>query len=174
MRKVMDMNQASECIDSRQHTGQPWNDMHPEALESMSSLRGDERGMGSMLSKASMVFILTDENVAPFWLPEVAHWLHCDSAINIGNKGYVRDNLTALLSMLDRVLDDVGSRPDFTYTGEGRLLFIHRKALLSLYHGLSGKAFHLRQQYVRLKIETLYFAGDDRNDHSCRRFIIVI
>ena len=73
MRKVMDMNQASECIDSRQRTGQPWNDMHPEALESMSSLRGDERGMGSMLSKAYQVFILTDENVAPFWLPEVAH-----------------------------------------------------------------------------------------------------
>ena len=83
MRKVMDMNQASECIDSRQRTGQPWNDMHPEALESMSSLRGDERGMGSMLSEASQVFILTDENVAPFWLPEVAHWLHCDSAIDI-------------------------------------------------------------------------------------------
>ena len=83
MRKVMDMNQASECIDSRQRTGQPWNDMHPEALESMSSQRGDERGMGSMLSKASQVFILTDENVAPFWLPEVAHWLHCDSAIDI-------------------------------------------------------------------------------------------
>ena len=83
MRKVMDMNQALECIDSRQRTGQPWNDMHPEALESMSSLRGDERGMGSMLSKASQVFILTDENVAPFWLPEVAHWLHCDLAIDI-------------------------------------------------------------------------------------------
>ena len=83
MRKVMDMTQASECIDSRQRTGQPWNDMHPEALESMSSLRGDERGMGSMLSKASQVFILTDENVAPFWLPEVANWLHCDSAIDI-------------------------------------------------------------------------------------------
>ncbi len=77
------MNQASECIDSRQRTGQPWNDMHPEALESMSSLRRYERGMGSMLSKASQVFILTDENVAPFWLPEVAHWLHCDSAIDM-------------------------------------------------------------------------------------------
>ena len=35
------------------------------------------------VSKASMVFILTDENIAPFWLPEVAHWLHCDSAIEI-------------------------------------------------------------------------------------------
>ena len=32
---------------------------------------------------ASKVFILTDENVAPFWLPEVAYWLHCDPAIDI-------------------------------------------------------------------------------------------
>ncbi len=83
MRKVMDMPQASECIDSRQRTGQPWNDMHPEALESMSSLRGDERGKGSMLSKASQVFILTDENIAPFWLPEVEYWLGCENAIEI-------------------------------------------------------------------------------------------
>ena len=35
------------------------------------------------ISDASKVFILTDENVAPFWLPEVAHWLHCNSAIDI-------------------------------------------------------------------------------------------
>lgn len=35
------------------------------------------------ISDASKVFILTDENVAPFWLPEVAHWLHCDSAVDI-------------------------------------------------------------------------------------------
>ncbi len=37
----------------------------------------------NIISEASKVFILTDENVAPFWLPEVAHWLHCDSAIDI-------------------------------------------------------------------------------------------
>jgi 3-dehydroquinate synthase len=37
----------------------------------------------NIISKASKVFILTDENVAPFWLPEVAHWLHCDLAIDI-------------------------------------------------------------------------------------------
>jgi 3-dehydroquinate synthase len=36
-----------------------------------------------MLSETSQVFILTDENVAPLWLHEVAHWLHCDSAIEI-------------------------------------------------------------------------------------------
>ena len=35
------------------------------------------------IAEASMVFILTDDNVAPFWLPEVAHWLHCDSAVDI-------------------------------------------------------------------------------------------
>ena len=37
----------------------------------------------TIIADASQVFILTDENVAPFWLPEVAHWLHCDSAIDI-------------------------------------------------------------------------------------------
>ena len=37
----------------------------------------------NIIAEASKVFILTDENVAPFWLPEVAHWLHCDSAIDI-------------------------------------------------------------------------------------------
>lgn len=37
----------------------------------------------TILTNASQVFILTDENVAPFWLPEVPHWLHCESAIDI-------------------------------------------------------------------------------------------
>lgn len=77
------MAQASESIDSRQPTGQPWNDMLPEALESMSSPRGEVRGMGSILSKASQVFILTDENVAPFWLPETEYWLGCENAVEI-------------------------------------------------------------------------------------------
>ena len=36
-----------------------------------------------IFDNASKVFILTDENVAPFWLPEVAHWLHCESAVDI-------------------------------------------------------------------------------------------
>jgi 3-dehydroquinate synthase len=36
-----------------------------------------------MLSKASQVFILTDENIAPFWLPEVAYWLNCEKAVEI-------------------------------------------------------------------------------------------
>lgn len=34
-------------------------------------------------SEASKVFILTDENVAPFWLLEVVYWLHCDPAVDI-------------------------------------------------------------------------------------------
>ena len=37
----------------------------------------------TIITKASQVFILTDENVAPFWLLEAAHWLHCESAIDI-------------------------------------------------------------------------------------------
>ncbi len=36
-----------------------------------------------IITAASQIFILTDENVAPFWLPEVAHWLHCNSATDI-------------------------------------------------------------------------------------------
>ena len=35
------------------------------------------------IANASQIFILTDDNVSPFWLPEVAHWLHCDAAIDI-------------------------------------------------------------------------------------------
>jgi 3-dehydroquinate synthase len=35
------------------------------------------------ISEASQIFILTDKNVAPFWLPEVAHWLHCETATDI-------------------------------------------------------------------------------------------
>lgn len=37
----------------------------------------------TIITKASQVFILTDENVAPFWLPEVTYWLGCESAIDI-------------------------------------------------------------------------------------------
>lgn len=35
------------------------------------------------IAEASKIFILTDETVASFWLPEVVHWLHCDSATDI-------------------------------------------------------------------------------------------
>ena len=39
--------------------------------------------LSTIIAEASQVFILTDENVAPFWLPEVAHWLHCETATDI-------------------------------------------------------------------------------------------
>ena len=35
------------------------------------------------ITEASKVFILTDENVAPCWLSEVSHWLHCDTVVDI-------------------------------------------------------------------------------------------
>ena len=35
------------------------------------------------LSEASQVFILTDDNVAPFWLPEVEYWLGCENAVEM-------------------------------------------------------------------------------------------
>ncbi len=36
-----------------------------------------------IFDKTSKVFILTDENVAPFWLPEVEYWLNCKNAVEI-------------------------------------------------------------------------------------------
>ena len=36
-----------------------------------------------IIANASKVFILTDENVAPFWLPETEYWLGCDEAVEI-------------------------------------------------------------------------------------------
>lgn len=39
--------------------------------------------MKKLLAEASRVFILTDENVAAFWLPELEHWLGCDDAVEI-------------------------------------------------------------------------------------------
>ena len=36
-----------------------------------------------ILAEASQVFVLTDENVAQYWLPEVEHWLGCEHAEEI-------------------------------------------------------------------------------------------
>ena len=36
-----------------------------------------------IIANASKVFILTDENVAPFWLPETEYWLGCEEAVEI-------------------------------------------------------------------------------------------
>lgn len=35
------------------------------------------------LAEASRVFVLTDENVAQYWLPELEHWLGCEQAEEI-------------------------------------------------------------------------------------------
>lgn len=37
----------------------------------------------NIISEASKVFILTDENVAPFWLPETEYWFDCEHAVEI-------------------------------------------------------------------------------------------
>lgn len=44
-------------------------------------MRLDE--LKEILSEASQVFVLTDENVAQYWLPEVEHWLGCEQAEEI-------------------------------------------------------------------------------------------
>lgn len=36
-----------------------------------------------IVAETSKVFILTDENVAPFWLPETEYWLGCKNAVEI-------------------------------------------------------------------------------------------
>lgn len=46
----------------------------------------------------SSIFILTDQNVYPFWLPEVCHWLNCPQAIEIVIKeGEEQKNLQTVL-----------------------------------------------------------------------------
>ena len=40
-------------------------------------------GLKNLFLDASKVFILTDENVAPFWFPEVEYWLGCENAVEI-------------------------------------------------------------------------------------------
>ncbi len=37
----------------------------------------------NLIANSSKIFILTDENVAPFWLPETEHWLGCENAVEI-------------------------------------------------------------------------------------------
>ena len=39
--------------------------------------------LNEILSEASQVFVLTDENVAMYWLPELEHWLGCEHAVEI-------------------------------------------------------------------------------------------
>lgn len=36
-----------------------------------------------ILAEASQVFVLTDEHVAPLWMPEAEHWLGCERAVEI-------------------------------------------------------------------------------------------
>lgn len=36
-----------------------------------------------ILAEVSQVFVLTDENVAAFWLPEIKHWLGCEQAVEL-------------------------------------------------------------------------------------------
>ena len=37
----------------------------------------------NLIANSSKIFILTDENVAPFWLPETEYWLGCENAVEI-------------------------------------------------------------------------------------------
>lgn len=53
----------------------------------------------------SSAFILTDENIAPFWLPEVCAWLHCPEAIEIVIKpGEQQKNLQTVQRIWNKLL----------------------------------------------------------------------
>ena len=61
--------------------------------------------MAINLSDYSSVFILTDENIAPFWLPEVCEWLHCLDAIEIIIKpGEQQKNLRTVQRIWNKLL----------------------------------------------------------------------
>ena len=61
--------------------------------------------MAINLSDYSSVFILTDENIAPFWLPEVCEWLHCPKAIEIIVKpGEQQKNLRTVQRIWNKLL----------------------------------------------------------------------
>ena len=61
--------------------------------------------MKVQINNYSSVFILTDENVAPFWLPEVCHWLHCPEAVEIIIKpGEQQKNLRTVQKIWNKLL----------------------------------------------------------------------
>ena len=61
--------------------------------------------MKAQINNYSSVFILTDENVAPFWLPEVCAWLHCPQAIEIVIKsGEQQKNLRTVQRIWNKLL----------------------------------------------------------------------
>lgn len=56
------------------------------------------------LAEASQVFVLTDENVAMFWLPEIKHWLDCERAVEIVVKAGERYKTLATAQRIWRIL----------------------------------------------------------------------
>ena len=67
--------------------------------------------MKAQINNYSSVFILTDENVAPFWLPEVCAWLHCPQAIEIVIKsGEQQKNLRTVQRIWNKLLKNNADR----------------------------------------------------------------
>ena len=67
--------------------------------------------MKVQINNYSSVFILTDENVAPFWLPEVCAWLHCPQAIEIVIKsGEQQKNLRTVQRIWNKLLKNNADR----------------------------------------------------------------
>ena len=60
--------------------------------------------MRQVLADASRVFVLTDENVAAFWLPELKHWLGCEDAVEIVVKAGEKQKTLQTAQRIWRVL----------------------------------------------------------------------
>lgn len=64
-----------------------------------------------MLAEASQVFVLTDENVAMYWLPELKHWLDCDQAVEVVVKaGERHKTLTTAQQVWQAMMDHKADR----------------------------------------------------------------
>ena len=110
------------------------------------------------IADASKVFILTDENVAPFWLPEVAHWLHCEVAVDIIIKAgeqhknlqtiqriwktlmeHHADRNTLLINLGGGVITDLGGFAASTYKRGTRFINVPTTLLAMVDAAIGGK-----------------------------------
>ena len=92
------------------------------------------------VSEASKVFILTDENVAPFWLPEVAYWLRCDAAVDIVIKpGEQHKNLQTLQRIWKTLITDLGGFAASTYKRGIKFINVPTTLLAMVDAAIGGK-----------------------------------
>ena len=111
-----------------------------------------------IFDKTSKVFILTDENVAPFWLPEVEYWLNCKNAVEIVIKAgerhknlqtvqriwktlmkYQSDRNALLINLGGGVITDLGGFAASTYKRGIKFINIPTTLLAMMDAAIGGK-----------------------------------